>query len=57
MGKQAYTGPLERLDEFLWRIPKSYKPGMRVDGLIYASEKLIKQIRNDQAPAQQENRA
>jgi len=55
MGKQAYTGPLERLDEFLWRIPKSYKPGMRVDGLIYASEKLIKQIRNDQAPEQVAN--
>ncbi len=55
MGKQAYTGPLERLDEYLWRIPKSYKPGMRVDGLIYASEKLIKQIRNDQAPEQVAN--
>ena len=47
MGKQAYAGPLERLDDHLWRIPKSYKRGMRVDGLIYANEKLIQQIRND----------
>jgi tRNA-splicing ligase RtcB len=55
MDKQAYTGPLERLDEYRWRIPRSYKPGMRVDGLIYASEKLIKQIRNDQALEQVAN--
>jgi len=49
MDKRAYAGPLERAGECLWRIPKSYKPGMRVDGLIYANEKLIKHIRNDQA--------
>jgi tRNA-splicing ligase RtcB len=55
MGKRAYTGPLERLGEHLWRIPKSYKQGMRVDGLIYANEKLIQQIRNDQAPEQVAN--
>jgi len=55
MGKQAYAGPLERVDECLWRIPKSYKRGMRVDGLIYANEKLIKHIRNDQAPEQVAN--
>ena len=55
MGKQAFTGPMDRIDEFLWRIPRSYKPGMRVDGLIYASEKLIKHIRNDQAPEQVAN--
>jgi tRNA-splicing ligase RtcB len=55
MGKRAYEGPLERVDECLWRIPKSYKQGMRVDGLIYANEALIRQIRNDQAPEQVAN--
>ena len=55
MGKQAYSGPLERVGEFVWRIPRSYKSGMRVDGLIYASEKLIEQIRHDQAPEQVAN--
>jgi len=55
MGKRAYEGPLERVEECLWRIPKSYKPGMRVDGLIYANEELIRQIRNDQAPEQVAN--
>ena len=55
MPKQAYNGPLEQVDECCWRIPKSYKPGMRVDGLIYADEHLIEQIRNDQAPEQVAN--
>src|SRR5215469_14366925 len=55
MGKEAYSGPLERINEHLWRIPKDYKPGMRVDGLIYASEALIGLIRADQAPDQVAN--
>src|SRR6185369_17612587 len=32
-----------------YRIPKSYKEGMRVDGLIYADERLLEQIKKDQA--------
>src|SRR3954453_3802213 len=55
MVKEAYHGPLERVNDCCWRIPKSYKPGMRVDGLIYADDALIEQIRNDQAPEQVAN--
>ena len=55
MAKDAYRGPLERVNECCWRIPKSYKPGMRVDGLIFADDELIEQIRNDQAPEQVAN--
>lgn len=55
MSKEAYRGPLERVGEYCWRIPKSYKPGMRVDGLIYASEELMQHIREDQAPEQVAN--
>src|SRR2546425_5183825 len=55
MGKDAFNGPLEQVDECCWRIPKSYKPGMRVDGLIFASETLMRQIRQDQAPDQVAN--
>jgi len=55
MPKQAYTGPLEQVSDVCWRIPKSYKAGMRVDGLIYADEHLIDQIRTDQAPEQVAN--
>ncbi len=50
-----YTGPLERVDATRWRIPKSYKPGMRVDGLIYANEVLIEAIKQDKSPEQVAN--
>jgi tRNA-splicing ligase RtcB len=50
-----YTGPLERIDACRWRIPKSYKPGMLVDGLIYADDRLIDAIKGDQSPEQVAN--
>jgi tRNA-splicing ligase RtcB (3'-phosphate/5'-hydroxy nucleic acid ligase) len=55
MPKETFTGPLEQVDACCWRIPKSYKPGMRVDGLIFASEQLLDQLRKDQAPEQVAN--
>ncbi len=55
MPKGAYTGPLERVSDTCWRIPKSYKAGMRVDGLIFADDELIEAIKNDQAPEQVAN--
>jgi tRNA-splicing ligase RtcB len=55
MGKDIYRGPLEQVDPCCYRIPKSYKPGMRVDGLIFANEKLLAQLKLDQAPEQVAN--
>src|SRR5260221_10372137 len=55
MVKGTFNGPLERVDANCWRIPKSYKAGMNVDGLIFASEKLMAVIRNDQAVDQVAN--
>jgi tRNA-splicing ligase RtcB len=55
MAKDVFRGALEKVDECCWRIPKSYKPGMRVDGLIFADDKLMASIRNDQAPDQVAN--
>src|SRR5687768_9410121 len=55
MAKEAFYGPLERVTDFCWKIPKSYKEGMRVDGLIYADEEMIEMIRSDQAPEQVAN--
>jgi len=52
---QVWKGPLEQIDEYRWRIPQSYKPGMRVDGLIFASKEMIEQIKQDQAPEQVAN--
>ncbi|MDD5567975.1 MAG: RtcB family protein, partial [Candidatus Omnitrophica bacterium] len=46
---------LEKIDDFRWRIPKSYRPGMRAPGLIYADEKLLKDIRQDKAMEQVAN--
>jgi tRNA-splicing ligase RtcB len=45
----------ERIDEYRWRIPKSYKPGMRVDGVIYADESMLENIRADKAAEQVAN--
>ncbi|MCA9246276.1 MAG: RtcB family protein [Planctomycetales bacterium] len=52
---QGFTGPLVRENDYCWRIPKDYKPGMRVDGLIYADDVLIERVRSDPAPEQVAN--
>ena len=49
MAGDHYHGPLEDIGGYRYRIPKSYKAGMNVDGIIYANEKLIEPIRQDNA--------
>ena len=44
MGKE-FQGPVERIDAYRWRIPRSYKDGMRVDGIVYASDELMASVR------------
>jgi len=39
----------ERISENTWRIPTSYKEGMRVPGIIYASEELLLKAQEDRA--------
>lgn len=39
---------LKRIDEYRFIIPTSYKTGMKIEGLIYANESLIRQIEKDQ---------
>src|SRR5262245_32894525 len=55
MAKDAFRGPLEPVDPCCYRIPKSYKPGMRVDGLIFANERRMHTLAKDQAPEQVAN--
>jgi tRNA-splicing ligase RtcB len=55
MPAQAFHGKLEQVDATCWRIPRAYKPGMRVDGLIFTDERLLEHIRSDQAPEQVAN--
>ncbi len=47
--QQVWQGRLEKIDNYRWKIPTSYKPGMNVPGLIYASESLIPSILKDKA--------
>ena len=44
---------IERLDANRWRIPRS--GGMRVDGVVYASEAMMRELRDDPALAQVAN--
>jgi tRNA-splicing ligase RtcB len=46
---------LVRIDDFRWEIPRDYKPGMRVPGLVFADEAMIAQIREDQSLEQVAN--
>ena len=50
-----WAGPLEKISECKYRIPKSYKNGMLVDGIFYADEKLLIDIKKDKALEQVAN--
>ena len=39
--------PLEKISDYLWELPASYKAGMRVPGRIYATEKMLENIVGD----------
>jgi len=39
--------PLERTDQCVWRIPRTYKPGMRVPGIVFADEDLLEKMTMD----------
>ena len=41
---------IHKIDEWRWRIPREGK--MRADGLVYADEKMMKDIRKDQSLVQ-----
>lgn len=51
------TAKLVRLDEYRWEVPMGYRPGMRVPGIIYASDSLMDLIKNDQSIEQLANAA
>jgi tRNA-splicing ligase RtcB len=40
---------LRKIDDYRWEIPASYKPGMRVPGLIYADERMLRMMGEEQA--------
>ncbi|MFC1919974.1 RtcB family protein [Chloroflexota bacterium] len=50
-----WSGQLEKVDSYHWKIPEQYKSGMRVPGLIYASEDLLGHILDEQVLEQVAN--
>ena len=46
---------LLKIGENKYQIPKNYKAGMRLDGIIYADDELIKNMKNDQTLEQVAN--
>ncbi|MCX6006637.1 MAG: RtcB family protein [Chloroflexi bacterium] len=50
-----WKGILEKIDDYRWIIPKGHKPGMKVDGLIFATEDMLGDIVEEQAIEQVSN--
>src|SRR5437773_10540336 len=50
-----WTHILKKVDDYRWEIPTSYKPGMRVPGLVFADERMLRQIAEEQALEQVAN--
>ncbi|MBI2849367.1 MAG: RtcB family protein [Chloroflexi bacterium] len=46
---EKWEGPVRKIDDYHWEIPVSYKAGMRVPGLVFADEHMLRSIRQDQA--------
>jgi tRNA-splicing ligase RtcB len=49
MATTQWTQILKKIDEYRWELPTSYKPGMRVPGLIYADERMLQSMEGEQA--------
>jgi tRNA-splicing ligase RtcB len=51
----GWQGTLNKIDDYRWEIPQTYKAGMRVPGLVYADEKMLRLIKEDQSLEQVAN--
>ncbi|MBC7288507.1 MAG: RtcB family protein, partial [Armatimonadetes bacterium] len=50
-----YEGPLEKIDDWRWRVPRGTVGCMKSDGILYADEVLLKDLRHDPAMLQLAN--
>src|SRR3970040_1855572 len=55
VGGASWTRILRKIDDYRWEIPTTYKPGMRVPGLVFADERMLRQIAEEQALEQVAN--
>jgi len=51
----AWQGDIRKIDEYRWEIPRDYKSGMKVAGLVYASGAMMSTIREEQSLEQVAN--
>jgi len=56
-GAVPWTRIVRKIDDYRWEIPRDYKPGMRVPGLVFADEHMLRQIGEEQALEQVANAA
>ncbi len=52
---RQWSGLIERIDEYRWRIPRKYKPEMRSDAIVYASGEMMREIKSDNSLEQVAN--
>lgn len=50
-----WNGPINRIDDFHYEIPQTYKKGMRTSGIIYVDKAMLSGLLNDNAPEQVAN--
>ena len=50
-----WQGKVIKIDDYRWEIPRNYKAGMKVPGLIYASKEMLESICDEQTPEQVAN--
>ncbi len=51
----SWQGIVKKIDDYRWEIPPSYKAGMSVPGLIFASEAMLNHIWEEEAVEQVAN--
>jgi tRNA-splicing ligase RtcB len=52
---EQYTGKIEQIDAYRWRLPRSLEAGGCAEGLVYADEVLMSGLRQDNSLAQVAN--
>lgn len=45
----GWKGPLIKIDDWRYKVPKSYRADMRVDGIVYCDERLLAHIKEEMA--------
>ena len=50
-----WSGQIQKIDEYRWRIPRSHKSGMRTEGIVYTTEEMLAQVKKDESLEQVAN--